>query len=87
MVEQTLYVLAEPPAAGGIGSGELIRTTVRIGITDGAMTEVVSGLQDGDVVVLDLATPEAAAAATNQQRNPFMPTFPGRGGQQRGGAR
>ena len=44
--------------------GRLERVTVRVGITDGAFTEIVSGeLKEGDKVATDLANAAAIAAA------------------------
>ena len=79
----TVYVLAQKPVEGMPGRGELIPKIVRSGITDGAYTEIVSGIEAGDVVAIGEWIPELANAADNQPRNPFMPSF-GRGGQ-RGG--
>jgi HlyD family secretion protein len=86
-VTKTVYVLAEPPAPGLPAKGELIAKTVRIGINNGASTEILSGLEEHDLVVLDTIdanAPAAKAAAAGQQtRNPFAPQFPRGGGGRR----
>lgn len=50
---------------------------VRLGITNGSITEVVSGLNEGDVLVTTIFVPGAPATASSQMNNPFQ--------QQRGG--
>ncbi|NLE67512.1 MAG: efflux RND transporter periplasmic adaptor subunit [Lentisphaerae bacterium] len=82
---------ALPPAGSGQnGDGEirtvyfartnenkvaLVPAKVEIGITDGAWTEVVSGLKEGDAIATGISSVQAppAAAATG---NPFAPTSP-----------
>lgn len=86
-VTKTVYVLAQPPAPGEPAKGELIAKTVRIGITDGANTEILSGLDEKEIVVLGLvdanAAGSSATSAAQQTRNPFAPQMPRGGGGRR----
>jgi hypothetical protein len=61
-------------------SGQLKSVRVRLGITDGTYTELLSGeLQPGQELVTAVVTPAQAAAAAT--RSPLMPGGPGgRGG-------
>lgn len=45
--------------------------TIKAGITDGAATEVVDGLKEGDVVVTSVTVPNATAGAPQRSNNPF----------------
>jgi macrolide-specific efflux system membrane fusion protein len=53
------------------------KVTIETGITDGSQTEIVSGLAEGDTVLIPSLTLEAAGDA---ESNPFMPKRPGSGG-------
>jgi hypothetical protein len=73
-------------------NGQLKSVRVRLGITDGTYTELLSGeLQAGQELVTAVITPAQAAAAAT--RSPLMPGGPGGGrpgqgfpsGGQRGG--
>jgi hypothetical protein len=70
-------------------NGQLKSVRVRLGISDGTYTELLSGeLQPGQELVTSVVTPAQAAAAAT--RSPLMPGGPGgrgmpSGGQQRGG--
>jgi HlyD family secretion protein len=77
-------------------AGQLKSVRVRLGITDGTYTELLSGeLQPGQELVTAVVTPAQAAAAAT--RSPLMPGgpggrggpggMPGGGGGQRGGGR
>ena len=71
-------------------NGQLKSVRVRMGITDGTYTELLSGeLQPGQELVTAVVTPAQAAAAAT--RSPLMPGgrggFPQPGGGQRGGGR
>jgi len=76
-------------------NGQLKSVRVRLGITDGTYTELLSGeLQPGQELVTSVVTPAQAAAAAT--RSPLMPGGPGGGrgpggmpggGGQRGGGR
>ena len=50
--------------------------TVRVGISDGANTEVLEGLKEGDVVVVGTVS---SAAATAAPASPFGSPFGGPG--------
>jgi HlyD family secretion protein len=67
------------PAVWKIEGDQLTAAPVKLGITDGIVSELISGnVRDGDRV----ATPVAAAAkpATQGARNPMMPMGGARGG-------
>ncbi len=72
-VTRTLYLLAgtDPKTA------HPEPVTVKLGITDGAATEVLDGLKEGDVVITSVTLPNAKSANTPAS-NPFG------GGQQQG---
>jgi HlyD family secretion protein len=70
------------PAVYKVGGDRLVRVPVRLGVTDGVVSEVVSGdLHEGDKI----ATPAAVAggnrpgASGGAARNPMMPAGGGRG--------
>lgn len=79
---KTLYVLASATDVSGRGTGELIATPVRIGLSDSTSTEVLSGAQEGSVIAIGTLSAQAAAtaAATNATTNPFAPQRPPGGG-------
>jgi len=61
-------------------NGQLKMVRVRLGITDGTYTELLTGeLQAGQELVTAVVTPAQAAAAST--RSPLMPGGPGRPGQ------
>jgi HlyD family secretion protein len=65
-------------------NGQLKSVRVRLGITDGTYTELLSGeLQAGQELVTAVVTPAQAAAAAT--RSPLMPGGPGGGGRPGGG--
>jgi hypothetical protein len=61
--------------------GKFHRTRVVTGAIDGSNSEIKSGLQEGDEVVLSMSLPgksaATVAAAPAQNTSPFMPTRPG----------
>ena len=68
---RTVYLL--PSTNGVSATGETPKPTsiqIKIGISDGVMTEIVEGLKEGDAVVTALASVEPAAAAA-RPNNPF----------------
>jgi HlyD family secretion protein len=76
---QKIHVLL--PAAAGDASGStwsLAARTVVVGVTDGASTEIVNGLQEGDVVVTGNALPAVAGVVAADTVNPFAPRPPTR---------
>jgi HlyD family secretion protein len=78
--------LAPPPAAPGEtpvttrtvyrlpGGNKLAKpepVSVRIGITDGVFSEIVSGLNEGDVIITGLVATTTGGSAAQPQSNPF----------------
>jgi len=90
--------LAEaPPAkassAGGVGrvwlqhDNTLSPESVHVGLSDGKVTEIVSGdVQPGAEVVTNIVTTGAAVRSAAPAGNPFMPQNGGFGGTRNGGA-
>lgn len=70
---RTLYVLPVDPEKATVT--DLKPVAVKLGITDGIQTEVVEGLNEGDVLVSSLTLGGAAATPVN---NPFGGGFPRR---------
>lgn len=70
---RTAYLVRTNHAAGRVI--ELDPVQVRVGITDGAFTEVEQGLKEGEVLAIGLVNPLPAAATPN---NPFGGPFGGR---------
>jgi len=61
--------------------GSITQRKITIGATDGVSTEVVSGLQKGDIVITDLTMSEAkadkgSASDSSKSSSPFMPKRP-----------
>lgn len=61
--------------------GSIIQRKITIGATDGVSTEVVSGLQKGDIVITDLTMSETkadkeSASDSIKSSSPFMPKRP-----------
>ncbi len=56
--------------------GVIQRYEVKLGENDGINYELLSGLKEGDEMILSMSE-EKAAAATKTARSPFMPTRPG----------
>jgi HlyD family secretion protein len=81
---QTIYVLEKKPAPGDDEPPVLKPMTVKLGISDGSYTEVVDGLNDGDVVVTGTVTQVAAAAAPGPGGSPFGGGGPFGGNRPRG---
>lgn len=78
----TLASAEEHPAQGErevwVKKGaELSSRYVVTGAASGDLTEIVSGLSDGDEVVTGLTEAHAAAGAATAERSPFMPSPPG----------
>ena len=73
---QTIYLLAKEASATGPEKILLKPVTVKVGISDGANTEVIEGLTEGDVVVVGTVSSAASGAAP---ANPFGSPFGGPG--------
>ena len=56
--ERKVYVLAP-------GAAKPEQVDVKLGISDGVMTEVLDGLKPGDLVVTGMILPKAAPTPTN----------------------
>ncbi len=82
-VEQTVYVLEAPAEGSAEAQPKLKAVSVRTGITDGAKTEVLSGLEDGAEVVIGTAVVGGAEGGSAAAANPFGPSFGRRGGGRR----
>ncbi len=48
------------------------------GVSSGSLTEIISGLSDGETVITDIAMPGMAVQAEEESRNPLMPGPPSR---------
>lgn len=60
--------------------GTISRVEVRTGISDGVNTEIIEGLNEGDVIITGETTGKAAevsAQQTTETTSPFMPPRPG----------
>jgi len=62
--------------------GSVAQRKIIIGVSDGVSTEVLSGLQKGDMVITDLTISQAtadkvSASDTSESSSPFMPKRPG----------
>jgi len=61
-----------------IKEGEVIRPVqVKCGMTDETTLEIISGLKEGDLVVLSMSEITSAEAKTETASSPFMPKRPG----------
>jgi HlyD family secretion protein len=60
--------------------GNIQPQPVETGINNGSEVEIISGLKEGDIVVLSMKLAESGEAGEKAEfRSPFMPTPPGRG--------
>ena len=64
--ENDTYVFA-------LKNGQRVKTPLKLGLTDGKLTEVVDGLKEGDVVSSRVV---GEASAAERASNPFMPSGP-----------
>jgi HlyD family secretion protein len=84
VVQRTLYKLVESPT--GEKSAEPVN--VRLGVSDGFVTEVIEGLNEGDTlikgVIMPGAAPMAAAPGGSSMQNPFSGGRSSFGGSSRG---
>lgn len=77
---KTVYVIEKEKTATPNAKPVLKPVTIKVGITDGKDTEVLEGLNEGDVVVTGVNTPTVAANAPGQPgRSPFGGPFGGGG--------
>jgi HlyD family secretion protein len=83
VVTRTLYKLADPNAP----TKKIEPVSVRLGISDGVTTEVLSGLDENDNVITAVTLPNAAGAAAGGPQNPFQQGGRGLGGGGGGGGR
>jgi len=67
---QTIYLLEKESSVPGSEKAVLKPVTVKLGISDGANTEVVEGLKEGNVVVTGTVT-QTTAAAPQPGGSPF----------------
>ena len=81
---RTIYVLAQTNSPSGKEIKMARAVTLKTGITDGAFTEVLDGLKEGDLILTGLNTPATTATAqTPQGTSPFAPRSPFGGGRGR----
>jgi HlyD family secretion protein len=75
VVTRTAYLVSTNTTAAGKAQVELTPVTVKTGVSDGAFTEILDGLKEGDVVAVGTISAQAAptglAAGQQPQRNPF----------------
>ncbi|CAM2777729.1 efflux RND transporter periplasmic adaptor subunit [Rariglobus hedericola] len=64
ITERTVYKLGGTPAAP-----KVIPITIKVGITDGSATEIISGVDEGDAIITSAY--QASAPAGNAAANPF----------------
>jgi HlyD family secretion protein len=77
---QTGKVPGKKPVVAWVKSGDLIRRThVVTGAIDGINAEVISGLKDGDIVIIsmNMLGKSATSTASTTTASPFMPQRPG----------
>lgn len=73
---RTLYTLAADPAKAQLT--DLKPAQVKLGISDGIVTEVIEGLAENDQVVISVNTGSAPGGTTPAVNNPFGGGFPRR---------
>jgi len=66
ITSRTVYRLSNP-----LPNLKVEPVTAKFGITDGSTTEIIDGLKEGDTLVSSIYVPGEAAAAQQQNRNPF----------------
>ena len=62
---------ANPSTVEVLKNGVSTPVAVQTGVTDGASTQIVSGLQPGDVVVTGASAPQKAIASTPTRELPL----------------
>ncbi|MCX8109157.1 MAG: hypothetical protein N3G20_10165, partial [Verrucomicrobiae bacterium] len=73
-IHRTVYVLDKGPDGKPVGEPRPV--TILTGISDGSYTEVIEGLNEGDIVVLGLNTPTTAATSGVRPGGIFGPPVP-----------
>ena len=87
MMESMGYSLAVPEAGKKgpmapenicwvLNGTQLEPRTVTVGQSDGEMTEIISGVTEGETVVTGVQTAVLPVKAAQQERSPFMPGPP-----------
>jgi HlyD family secretion protein len=79
---RTVYVMAADVSSGTDPAPVLRAVRVKTGINDGASTEIVDGLKEGDAVVIGVKLPQSSTPVPTAGANPF-----GGGGGGGGGGR
>jgi HlyD family secretion protein len=69
-LQRTIYILPATNAAAAAGAPKPQPVKIKIGITDGISTEVLDGLQEGDLVITGMAATSDASSAA-RPNNPF----------------
>jgi HlyD family secretion protein len=73
----TLYLVDSKPNAAGHATGSLQAVQVVVGVSDSTNAEILSGVNEGDVVAVGIVSAQAAAAAaTTGTNNIFGPPRP-----------
>ncbi len=80
---RTIYDVGSSVNATNIAEADMKAVTIKTGISDGVYTEVMEGLQEGDVIVTGQVVTTASAA--NRPTNPFSSGSPFGGGRSPGG--
>lgn len=81
--KRTIYLLIKTNAPSGKEIPLAKPVTVTTGATDGAFTEVIEGLKEGDVVITGQNTQTTAASQVPQGTSPFTQRSPFGGGPRR----
>lgn len=59
-------------------AGKIVKTPIELGLEDGRLVEVVSGILEGEILVIKEMNSQSSPS--KNARSPFMPSGPGRGG-------
>ena len=77
---RTLYIVTGTADASGRAIGGLTATPVRVGLSDSAYTEILSGASEGALIATGTTTAKPATATTTTgTNNPFAPKAPAGG--------
>ncbi len=77
---RTVYLLVKTNSPAGTPIELAKPVTVKLGISDGAFTEVLDGLNEGDAVITGQNTPAPVASTMSPGGSPFGRPFGGGGG-------